>query len=197
MVTEVLPNTQQLRERYVRSEDVFKRGMGLFLNDMCVVMTRKGDEFTVLVEDRFDDFEVNLNMENEPFLMDCNCSSGNECCTHKAAALLHVVDQLEEEAQEADDTPGCERYSREEMIQRVLKERKDRAEKEEYQVSFGDNIFGFHEIRTTMGKVYELTIRDFETSNGYCSCPDYKTNKLGTCKHLIFLNNMVKLFSLV
>src|SRR5699024_4737008 len=31
-----------------------------------------------------------------------------------------------------------------------------------------------------------ITFRDFEKEEGYCSCRDYQTNKLGTCKHLMF-----------
>ncbi|MCD4691975.1 MAG: hypothetical protein K8R79_03580, partial [Calditrichales bacterium] len=63
---------------------------------------------------------------------------------------------------------------------------------EEFKIEFGDNIYGFHKIKTASGRIYEITIRDFKTDNGYCSCPDFKTNKLGTCKHLIFAKNKIK-----
>ncbi|MCB0273676.1 MAG: DEAD/DEAH box helicase, partial [Calditrichaeota bacterium] len=53
-------------------------------------------------------------------------------------------------------------------------------------LDLADNIYGIHHITTASGKVYELTIRDFQDRNGYCTCPDFRTNKLGTCKHLLF-----------
>ncbi|MCK4796315.1 MAG: DEAD/DEAH box helicase, partial [Spirochaetes bacterium] len=40
---------------------------------------------------------------------------------------------------------------------------------------------------------YEITIRDFEKASGYCSCKDFKYNKLGTCKHLIFAHDKLNI----
>ena len=57
---------------------------------------------------------------------------------------------------------------------------------ETFTLDLADNIYGIHHITTASGKVYELTIRDFQDRNGYCTCPDFRTNKLGTCKHLLF-----------
>ncbi|WPJ94797.1 DEAD/DEAH box helicase [Coraliomargarita algicola] len=37
------------------------------------------------------------------------------------------------------------------------------------------------------GKSYHAALRSFEPNNAYCSCQDFKTNLLGTCKHLIKL----------
>ena len=88
--------------------------------------------------------------------------------------------------------PTGEAFTRKEMIQRVLQERRERSEKEIYSISFGENVHGVHKIKTQSGRIYEITIRDFHSDNGYCSCPDFKTNKLGTCKHLIFAKKKLK-----
>lgn len=192
MMIEKIPDTQELKEKYFPSPENYQRGVDLFIKDRITVVNREGSHFRVLVEDRFDDFEVSLNLEQEPFQMDCHCHSDGSACSHEAAALLYVLDELEEELEEELENRSCEEYTREEMIHRVLKERRERANKEEYTVRFGENMYGFHEMGTAAGKRYQLTIRDFETSNGYCSCPDFKTNKLGTCKHLIYLNNKLK-----
>ncbi len=34
---------------------------------------------------------------------------------------------------------------------------------------------------------YRVAIRGLETGDNYCSCPDYATNELGTCKHVEFV----------
>ncbi len=36
------------------------------------------------------------------------------------------------------------------------------------------------------GKSYRIAIRGDSAGSNYCSCPDYRINNLGTCKHLEF-----------
>ncbi|MCP4153025.1 MAG: DEAD/DEAH box helicase [bacterium] len=120
----------------------------------------------------------------------CTCNSAGLCCSHVSAALVHLSDMFEEDT-ERDAFEG-EKYTRDEMIRRVIKERKERAGKEDFSVELSDNAYGFHRIKTSAGKTYDITIRDFNSGSGYCSCPDFKTNKLATCKHLIVANSRVK-----
>jgi SNF2 family DNA or RNA helicase len=45
----------------------------------------------------------------------------------------------------------------------------------------------FSDFRVTnpeSGGRYEVTVRGFETGDNTCTCPDYKANTLGTCKHI-------------
>ncbi|MEM0964538.1 MAG: DEAD/DEAH box helicase [Verrucomicrobiota bacterium] len=42
------------------------------------------------------------------------------------------------------------------------------------------------------GKTYRAALRSFEPGDAYCSCRDFKTNQLGTCKHLIKLKAYVR-----
>jgi superfamily II DNA or RNA helicase len=154
---------------------------------MCQLTTRDDRRYRFTIEDRFDDFEVDIDATEQKLRYACSCRSSQTICPHIATALLQLRQILDEEAEEAaaPDSAG-ERYTREEMIRRVLKERHEKAEKEVFELAIGDNIHGFHEVATAAGARYQITIRDFETNNGYCSCPDFRTNKLGTCKHLIY-----------
>lgn len=36
-------------------------------------------------------------------------------------------------------------------------------------------------------KLYKVAIRDDNFGLNFCSCPDFKTNMLGTCKHIEFV----------
>ncbi len=36
-------------------------------------------------------------------------------------------------------------------------------------------------------KTYKVSIRDNISSFNYCSCPDFRVNTLGTCKHVEFV----------
>src|SRR2546428_762196 len=38
---------------------------------------------------------------------------------------------------------------------------------------------------TVSGKTYRVAVRGGEPGASYCSCPDFRTNRLGTCKHIL------------
>ncbi len=173
----------ELKSRYIKSENLFRRGLHLLETDMCTLTSGDGSSFSLIVEDRFDDFRVDVRNDETGVSYDCPCHSQADCCAHVAAALL-TLHNLYQEAERSSHAPG-KAYTRKEMVRRVLQERLERAAKEDFRIDFGDNIHGVHSIRTQSGRIYEITIRDFKENNGYCSCPDFKTNKLGTCKHLI------------
>ncbi|RLD65175.1 MAG: helicase, partial [Bacteroidetes bacterium] len=83
-------------------------------------------------------------------------------------------------------------YTHEGMIKRVLGERQEKAKKAEYKIEQSDNIYGEHILYNEKGIEYKLTFYNFNKEHGHCSCPDYATNKLGTCKHLMYAFKYVK-----
>jgi ERCC4-related helicase len=169
---------------------VYKKAMNFFITGMCTLISQEGKRFCFNVEDRFDDFRVEIDLSGLDIKHTCSCNSAGRYCSHASAALVFLADKFEEET--GEESRDSEIYSQDEMIYRVMKERQERAAKEDFIVELGENIYGFHDIKTARGKTYSITIRDFDTSSGYCSCPDFKTNKLGTCKHLIFAANRIK-----
>ena len=42
------------------------------------------------------------------------------------------------------------------------------------------------------GKTYRVALRSEERGKSYCSCPDFKTNTLGTCKHVLHILERVR-----
>ena len=45
---------------------------------------------------------------------------------------------------------------------------------------------------STSGKSYRVALRGLEPGVSYCSCPDFRTNTLGTCKHILHVLKKVK-----
>ena len=45
----------------------------------------------------------------------------------------------------------------------------------------------FHVNNPRSGSVYRVAIRGSGPGDNYCSCPDFATNSLGTCKHVEFV----------
>ena len=42
------------------------------------------------------------------------------------------------------------------------------------------------------GNTYKVALRSRDDSNNYCSCMDYKTNRLGVCKHIGFVQHKLE-----
>jgi len=182
-----LPEIIEIKQKYVKSESVFRQGQRLVDNEMCTMVSESDNKFNFIVEDRFDDFNVMIsNTAKKPgsLSLQCSCASRLDCCPHSAAALIMLKMKYDEE--KSKTSTGGSQYTKKEMIKRVLRERQEKAAKEKFEIQLSENIHGFHKIKTVGGRIYEISIRDISTGDGYCSCPDFKTNKLGTCKHLIF-----------
>ncbi len=56
-----------------------------------------------------------------------------------------------------------------------------------------DPVFSDFEITNpASGGVYRVAIRGQELGENFCSCPDFKTNTLGTCKHIEFTLEVIR-----
>jgi len=42
------------------------------------------------------------------------------------------------------------------------------------------------------GRTYRVALRSMEEGESYCTCPDFRTNHLGTCKHIVNVQEKVK-----
>ena len=73
------------------------------------------------------------------------------------------------------------------MIERVIAERCEKARSAKYHIQWADNIYGEHTLTNDKGKIFKVTIHDFEAQTGYINNVDWQTNKLGTTKHIIYL----------
>jgi hypothetical protein len=155
----------------------YQHGQSLFGNGQCIVLSESEKKFEFSVDEKQGDFIVGIET-SAAINPSCSCKS-DTICRHQFAALL----QLEELMKGPELLPkqGI-KYSRQGMIKRVIEERKSKALEADYSIVFNDNVFGEHVLTNERGKQYKLTFRDFTRKHGYCTCPDYRTNKLGTCK---------------
>jgi SNF2 family DNA or RNA helicase len=160
-----------------------RKAHALYVNGQCRLLTCARDLFHISIDDEFKDFDLTIEFKEEMVTTRCSCKAPHAECHHAVAGLLELSDFLQRD--EFPETGSGKTYTREGMVKRVLDERREKAEKAEYRIDFADNPFGEHELHNERAKLYKLTFRDIETEQGYCSCPDYRSNKLGTCKHLM------------
>src|SRR5260370_704093 len=76
----------------------------------------------------------------------------------------------------------------EELIAGALADREGRGRNERMKVRSTNPETPWTDYTVTSlvsGKTYHVALRGLERGQSYCSCPDFRTNTLGTCKHLM------------
>ncbi len=85
--------------------------------------------------------------------------------------------------------------SEEDLLKRALSDREKRASDEKMAVisSDGSEIWTDYTVTNrASGRSYRVALRGFEPGQSYCSCPDFRKNTLGTCKHIIKVQRVAK-----
>lgn len=168
----------------------YKKGEALYLDGNSQILSQSRQAFDILIcNEQEEDVEVRIKESDEEI---CYFLNGEE--RHWDAYSIAALMQLKEELERADAKPALQgkAYTREGMIKRVLKERKEKADKANYKITFAGNIYGEHILVNERGVKYKITLRDFERETGYIDNPDWRTNKLGTTKHIMFAFHKLK-----
>ncbi len=129
------------------------------------------------------------------------CSACHMICEHQGAALSLILEEkmaLGLAAPPPERVP-VESLSEAELINLAISDRKERAQKEKMQLT----SMNPHELWTDYivtsqhsGKSYRIALRGWKLGESYCSCPDFRKNTLGTCKHILStLESVRKKFS--
>lgn len=157
-------------------------------------VTLTSDRYTV----RFpNDVMVDTVLENgRNKRLKLSCSSCSGSCIHMGAALAHLLEGkiLFGFSSVPDEKTPLELLTDKELIERVLEERRQRALSEQMRVTFPKESGtrkdsspwrDYVVSNSKSGKSYRVALRGLDRGQSYCSCPDYKTNHLGTCKHIM------------
>ncbi len=116
--------------------------------------------------------------------------SGDAGLLYRAAALSLVLEEktaLGLAAPPGDDVPW-ERLPESALESRALAERAQRAREEKMKVTSADPAVPWTDYTVASalsGKSYRVAVRGLERGQSYCSCPDFRKNLLGTCKHVL------------
>ena len=126
-----------------------------------------------------------------------NCTRCNGPCEHVGAAFSLI---LEEKMQLGLSKPPKERVpieslSEEELVAQAFAERKERAKSEKFKLTSATpkKPWGQYSLTSkASGKTYQLTVYGLVIGESHCSCPDFRKNTIGTCKHLIYALGRIK-----
>ncbi len=134
---------------------------------------------------------------DEPKSLSLDCSECTTVCEHIGAALSLILEEklsLGLSAPPPERTP-VESLSDHELIKQAIEERLDRARTERMHLtSMSKNELwtDYTVINHASGKSYRVALRGWKEGESYCSCPDFKKNTLGTCKHILYVIEEVK-----
>ncbi|HHB76461.1 MAG TPA: helicase, partial [Desulfobulbus sp.] len=176
------------------SEIIFQRGEDLYRYGAfhCVDYDKQQGEYVYEVDGSYGDYATRINI-NGAVAVSCDCPYPGEGCKHVVAVLLDLLDKKEKLPEEPIPAAVLEEpyLSPDEIKAQALEDRKKRARTEQFTLTPGDMLKGDHLLTTPRGKQYQITLHDPAAGIGHCSCPDFLSSGLGTCKHLVFLHNHV------
>ena len=119
-----------------------------------------------------------------------NCDQCFRPCEHVGAMMSLILENklglgLAERPPERE--PVAE-LSEEELVRRALADREERSRTEKMKVRTTNPEMPWVDYTVTSllsGKTYRVALRGLERGQSYCSCPDFRSNTLGTCKHIM------------
>ncbi len=164
----------------------------IFNNGNCQILSQSPAKYELIVNDdqSNDSVEYAICIEENGNVYPKMGKEMSGWDKNSYACLL----QLESELQLLDpkERPEHKQYTREGMINRVLKERREKADSAKYRIKWATNIYGDHTLTNENGVKYKVFLRDFENETGYSDSADSRLNKLGTTKHIMFAFSQLK-----
>ncbi|MBN1510517.1 MAG: DEAD/DEAH box helicase [Phycisphaerae bacterium] len=126
-----------------------------------------------------------------------NCTSCGTACEHVGAAFGLILEEktaLGLAAPPAERTP-VESLGEAELVRRALEERQQRARLERMRIRAVESNGPWTDYLVTnalSGKTHRVALRGWEPGESYCTCPDFRVNTLGTCKHVLKVQRYVR-----
>ncbi|MBU0617506.1 MAG: DEAD/DEAH box helicase family protein, partial [Planctomycetes bacterium] len=126
-----------------------------------------------------------------------NCTRCRSACEHVGAAFSLILEEkmaLGLAAPPPERVP-IESLSEEELIARAIAEREERSRTERMTVRSTEPKVLWTDYLVTnaeSGKTYRVALRGWEPGDSYCTCPDFRKNTLGVCKHILTVQRRAK-----
>ena len=135
---------------------------------------------------------VTFSLRSErPKALRFTCSECTESCDHLGAAFSLILEEklaLGLSAPPPEKVP-VESLRNEELVRLAIEERTERAKTEKMVLKSmnGNGVWTDYAVTNrSSGKTYRVALRGWERGDSYCSCPDFRKNTLGTCKHILY-----------
>jgi superfamily II DNA or RNA helicase len=161
--------------------EVVRAGLRHFRDNRVTALDCEAEHLWAEVEDEETEelFSLELGYDDGSLYSSCGCGTDSETpCVHAVAALFAFAARSE--------LSGAIAGAAESAIDERTK--RGRAEVQVEHLA-GEQWFGTWSARSIASTShfpvsYRVNIRSLERKANYCTCPDFATNQLGTCKHI-------------
>ncbi len=193
-----------IRQNIADTDLIFERGIQLYEYGafLCKEANPDRGRFIYEVDGNYGDYTAQVNLNATDLETRCDCPYPGQGCKHTVAVLLDINDRVkgwvhpevrpEVRPDAGPEAPEEPYLTPEEIRDQAVEDRRKRASTESLSVTLGDMYKGEHLVETPQGKLYTVTLHDPVENRGHCTCPDFLTNRLNTCKHLIRVGNEVR-----
>lgn len=179
---------------------LMRQGDGDFEIDFDRDVYLGSDVFRVTLKDHQLEDPVVTTVTVQPGRGKSLATSCNQCfkpCRHQGAMLHYLMESklLLGLAMAPDASVPLEHLTEEELHHRAVHERQMRAKEEKMTVRSTNRNKPWTDYVVTSkqsGRSYRVSIRSMENSDSFCTCPDYRVNQLGFCKHILKVRSQVK-----
>lgn len=166
------------KSELAKGEEIYNKGL-------CQLLSQSAVGFELIVSDEAmpASVEYRLDIGLNGNIVPWTDGTEDGWDRYSYACLLQVENDLR--LTDPKENILHKKYTREGMINRVMKERLLKADKANYHIEWADNIYGDHILTNENGVKYKIFLRDFEKETGYSNSMDSRLNKLGTTKHIM------------
>ncbi|MEH0018411.1 MAG: SNF2-related protein [Desulfobacter sp.] len=180
-----------IRETLSDSALIYDRGKQTFENGSYFLSEKNLADQTFVYEfdGAFGQYTCRIHILDDRIEGSCNCPYPGKGCRHVVAAALNarsvvIKPRVQEELFPDTEDPYL---SEAEIRDQALLDREDRARSDQFTPVRGDMFTGDHKVISRDSRTYTVCLHEPAKARGHCSCPDYLTNGLGTCKHIQFM----------
>ncbi len=178
-----------VKNKVARSPVVYSRGESIFFlgNYRLESEDAEKGEYSYSIDGTYGDYTVSISLKGDRVKAQCTCPYPYGGCKHIVAACLDIAHRQARAQGKGGPSPAAPGYlTPEEIRELALEGRRERARKEAMKLVRGETFKGPHTVTTPGGARYTVTVYSPAEQTGHCTCPDFATNHLETCKHLIF-----------
>jgi superfamily II DNA or RNA helicase len=187
-------NKDYIKKKIADTQLIFYRGLKTYQHGSYFLYKKDlaQKSFTYEFDGNLGNYTTFIHIQGDQVMTACNCPYPSHGCRHVVAASLNTCDLLAKKEVPEELFPEEPYLSEAEIKTQALEDRKKRAGSEKFTPIRGDMFKGDHLVINKENRQYKVTLHDPQKTLGHCSCPDYLTNGLGTCKHILFMADFLK-----
>lgn len=178
-----------IKSSIAKSDVIFARGENIFFLGNYTLRNEDAaaGQYTYSINGNYGDYAVRIVLAGAKVKAECSCPFPHSGCKHIVAACLDIAHRQKRTRTLKDSNPDTSEFlTPEEIKEQAFDAREERSKKEAMTLVQGETLKGAHTVRNHAGRAYTVTLYSPSEKTGHCTCADFATNHLETCKHLLF-----------